>query len=70
VSKAPSEYMRSEQVYYSFEPDEHKLPFVIEFVGEDRLLFAPDYNYSDGKFPHSVEAVTPLFPFPFRRGLG
>lgn len=50
--------MRSEQVYYSFEPDEHTLKFVIDFVGEDRLVFASDYNHPDSKFPHSVEAVT------------
>jgi hypothetical protein len=34
-------------------------------VEKDRLLCASDYNHSDSKFPHSVEAVTPLFPSPF-----
>jgi predicted TIM-barrel fold metal-dependent hydrolase len=63
LTKPPSDYMRSEQVYYSFEPDEHTLPFVMEFVGENRLVFASDYNHSDSKFPHTVEAVTK------RRGL-
>lgn len=58
LTRAPSKYMRSEQVYYSFEPDEHTLKFVIDFVGEDRLVFASDYNHPDSKFPHSVEAVT------------
>ncbi len=58
LTKPPSEYIRSEQVYFSFEPDEHTLRFVIDFVGEDRLLFASDYNHSDSKFPHTVEAVT------------
>jgi predicted TIM-barrel fold metal-dependent hydrolase len=58
VSKAPSEYMRSEQVYYSFEPDEHTLNFVMDFVGEDRLVFASDYNHGDSKFPHTVSSVT------------
>ena len=50
--------MRSEQVYYSFEPDEQTLPFIMEFVGEDRLVFASDYNHGDSKFPHTVESVT------------
>ena len=36
MKKPPSEYMRSEQVYYSFEPDEHTLNFVMEYVGEDK----------------------------------
>jgi predicted TIM-barrel fold metal-dependent hydrolase len=50
--------MRSEQVYYSFEPDEHTLNFVMDYVGETRLVFASDYNHGDSKFPHTVEAVT------------
>ena len=50
--------MKSEQVYYSFEPDEHTLNFVMEFIGEDRLVFASDYNHGDSKFPHTVESVT------------
>jgi predicted TIM-barrel fold metal-dependent hydrolase len=58
MKKMPSEYMKSEQVYYSFEPDEQTLPFIMEFVGEDRLVFASDYNHGDSKFPHTVESVT------------
>jgi predicted TIM-barrel fold metal-dependent hydrolase len=58
MKKPPSEYMRSEQVYYSFEPDEHTLNFVMDYVGEDRLIFASDYNHGDSKFPHTVESVT------------
>ena len=58
IKKPPSEYMRSEQVYYSFEPDENTLNFVMEYVGEDRLVFASDYNHGDSKFPHTVESVT------------
>ena len=58
IKKPPSEYMRSEQVYYSFEPDEHTLNFVMDYVGEDRLLFASDYNHGDSKFPHTVKSVT------------
>ena len=50
--------MRSEQVYYSFEPDEHTLNFVMDYVGEDRLVFASDYNHGDSKFPHTVASVT------------
>lgn len=47
LTKRPSEYMRSEQVYYSFEPDERTLGFVIDFVGEERLVFASDYNHEN-----------------------
>ena len=58
LSQPPSEYMRSEQLYYSFEPDEHTLGFVAQYVGAERLIFASDYNHSDSKFPHTVESVT------------
>ncbi len=58
MKKRPSDYMRSEQVYYSFEPDEHTLNFVMNYVGEDRLVFASDYNHGDSKFPHTVASVT------------
>jgi uncharacterized protein len=58
LPKPPSEYMRGEQLYYSFEPDERTIGFVANFVGEDRLVFASDYNHSDSKFPHTVESVT------------
>jgi predicted TIM-barrel fold metal-dependent hydrolase len=30
----------------------------MEFVGEDHLVFASDYNHGDSKFPHTVESVT------------
>jgi predicted TIM-barrel fold metal-dependent hydrolase len=33
------------------------LPYVADFVGADRLVFATDYNHSDSKFPHTVDEV-------------
>lgn len=57
MKKPPSEYMRSDRLYYAFEPDERTLPFVAGFVGEDRLIFASDYNHSDSKFPETVKSV-------------
>jgi len=33
------------------------LPYVAEFVGADRLVFATDYNHSDSKCPHTLEEV-------------
>jgi predicted TIM-barrel fold metal-dependent hydrolase len=44
-------------MFYAFEMDEKMLPYVAEFVGPDRLVFATDYNHSDSKFPHTVEEV-------------
>jgi uncharacterized protein len=57
LKKPPSEYMRGGQLYYAFEMEEKMLPYVAEFVGADRLIFATDYNHSDSKFPHTVEEV-------------
>ncbi len=54
LRKEPGTYMRSAQCYYSFEPDEKTLPYVLDFVGRDRLVFASDYNHSDSKFPETV----------------
>lgn len=58
LKMSPSEYIRKRDVHFSFEPDERTLPFVMDFIGDDRLLFASDYNHSDCKFPPTVEAVT------------
>ena len=49
--------MKSGQMFYAFEMDEKMLPYVAEFVGAERLVFATDYNHSDSKFPHTVEEV-------------
>ena len=49
--------MRSEQMYYAFEMDEKTLPYVADFVGAERLIFATDYNHSDSKFPETVKEV-------------
>lgn len=46
------------QLCYAFEPDESTIGFVANFVGEDLLAFASDYNHSDSKFPHTVRSIT------------
>ena len=57
LTKPPSEYMKTGQMFYAFEMEEKMLPYVAEFVGADRLVFATDYNHSDSKFPHTVAEV-------------
>jgi predicted TIM-barrel fold metal-dependent hydrolase len=57
LKKPPSEYMKGGQMFYAFEMEEKMLPYVAEFVGAERLVFATDYNHSDSKFPHTVEEV-------------
>ena len=36
---------------------EQTLPFVLDFVGHDRLVFASDYNHGDCKFPYTVSSM-------------
>ena len=57
LTKPPSEYMKSGQMFYAFEMEEKMLPYVADFVGADRLVFATDYNHTDSKFPHTVDEV-------------
>ena len=53
----PSEYMRRGNWFYAAEPEEITLPYVMERIGEDAILFASDYPHWDGNFPHMVSTV-------------
>ena len=52
----PSEYF-ARQCAISFEVDEHTLPALVPFVGEDRIVWGSDYPHHDATFPGAVEAV-------------
>ncbi|MCH7553438.1 MAG: amidohydrolase [Chloroflexi bacterium] len=43
--------------YISFDPDEWTLPYVAQYLGADRIVYASDYPHYDGKFPDSVKIV-------------
>jgi predicted TIM-barrel fold metal-dependent hydrolase len=55
----PSEYFKS-QCYASVEPDEEPVKYVIDYIGNDRLVFSTDYPHGDSRFPHAVEAFLQL----------
>jgi uncharacterized protein len=57
LEKLPSEYARSEQLFFSCDPDEAALPLAVEFLGEERIIYASDYPHHDAKFPHSVQMI-------------
>ena len=42
----PSVYVRR-QCWISADPDERALPAVVQYVGDDRFLWATDYPHSD-----------------------
>ena len=46
----PSEYMKAGSFFYAPEPDEKALPYVIDKIGEDQLVFASDYPHSGSTF--------------------
>lgn len=53
VTMNPSEYFLR-QCYISCEPDERTLPAMVQFIGEDRIIFASDYPHHDATFPGAV----------------
>jgi len=46
----PSEYMKAGSFFYAPEPDEKALPYVIDKIGDDLLVFASDYPHSGSTF--------------------
>jgi predicted TIM-barrel fold metal-dependent hydrolase len=63
----PSDYFRR-QCWVSCEPDEPYVANVIDFIGEDRLLFASDYPHPDHKWPETAEAMLAMpLPDPIKK---
>ncbi len=53
---APSEYF-ARQCWISYEIDEHTLPALAPFIGEDRIVWGSDYPHHDATFPGAVETL-------------
>lgn len=53
----PSEYMTRGNWFYATEPEESTLPYAIERIGDDKIVFASDYPHWDGMFPHVVSTI-------------
>jgi predicted TIM-barrel fold metal-dependent hydrolase len=47
----PSEYIKHGNWFFAMEPEEETLPYVIERIGDDKIVFASDYPHWDGMFP-------------------
>ena len=53
----PSEYITQGTWFFAAEPEESTLPYVIERIGDDKLIFASDYPHWDGMFPYVVSTI-------------
>jgi predicted TIM-barrel fold metal-dependent hydrolase len=54
LKMAPSEYFKR-QCFASAEPDEDPVKYVIDWMGNERLVFSTDFPHGDSKFPQSVD---------------
>jgi predicted TIM-barrel fold metal-dependent hydrolase len=73
LSEKPSDYFRR-QCAVSFDPGEHTMPMLVDFVGEDTFVWASDFPHSDAKYPGVVdelrEHVETMAPVPRAKLLG
>ena len=57
LTRPPSEHMRGERCFYTFDPDEALLPEAMRLIGVSRLMWASDYPHFDAEFPDAAELV-------------
>jgi uncharacterized protein len=62
LSKLPSEHFR-DNCYISVEADEKPAPLVVDWMGDDNVVFSTDYPHPDSKFPHAVDKFLSM-PLP------
>jgi predicted TIM-barrel fold metal-dependent hydrolase len=53
----PSEYITCGRAYFSCEPEEKTIPYVVGWIGEDHILYASDYPHWDSEWPHTVDEL-------------
>jgi predicted TIM-barrel fold metal-dependent hydrolase len=53
----PSEYVKNGRIYYSCECEEETLPYVLDRVGNDVILYASDFPHWDSNYPHTVKSI-------------
>jgi len=57
IDRKPSEYFRSGRCFIGCDPDERGVPWVVQEVGEDVVVYASDYHHWDCKFPDTVKII-------------
>lgn len=58
IKHKPSDYFKGENFFISCEPEEETLPYVMDYLGDDHVVYASDYNHFDCTFPNSVKLIT------------
>jgi hypothetical protein len=59
LTKPPSEYFKSERVFFGAESEEWMIPTVARYLGTDRtMVYSSDYPHWDGAFPNSTRGLT------------
>jgi predicted TIM-barrel fold metal-dependent hydrolase len=53
----PSEYVTNGTWFFATEPEEKMLPYVIERIGTDKIVFGSDYPHWDSMFPRVVSTI-------------
>jgi uncharacterized protein len=64
LTKPPSEYLRSERVFYAFEPEDPLVAHACATMGADRFLFSTDYGHPEAKFPNTVKMMNERSDIP------
>ena len=54
LTKKPSEYVASPNIFVSCEPEERLLPETLRIVGEECIVYATDWPHWDGSYPESL----------------
>jgi predicted TIM-barrel fold metal-dependent hydrolase len=57
IDRKPSEYFLEGRTWVATEPDERSLPYVVDRLGAERIIFASDYYHWDCSFPDSVKLL-------------
>jgi uncharacterized protein len=55
--RKPSDYVRDGNLFFATEPEEEMLPYVMERIGSDKIIFGSDYPHWDGMFPYVVSTI-------------
>jgi hypothetical protein len=58
--RLPSEIIKGGQISLTCEPEEGTLPYVLDNIGQEVVMYASDYAHWDSEFPHSVDNLVAI----------